>query len=499
MKKINQQAIEILRYLLADLFDQNESRLGMMKSDIVTSDMIPDELAFEKAVMEGFERCDEKGEPPTPENVALMSMSRDQNILEKVYELYELHNEVPRIRANAVWFRNWSQQELLGKAASKISELAKMDYADVSEKQGMMLDELISVPIDNTRQSFTRLEIIENLEQEQYKRVQARDKGQALGGILPLYGLREAIPVLSAGDLTLWTGAPKSGKTTWGMLLAEMNAIENDIDVLWLLTETSPRTIEERFEARDLMVPGWALRSGMVDYNKEPFKTKHLRYIEQQREYWENYGHIHLQYVAGSRMSEIASQIRIHKRLADTRNRPLLVIIDYLQRIHKQSNKSEVEAIAQISNLIKDLAVRYDCHIVLFSQESFSSEGKLVGDSRAHGSNTPIFVAQVHLATRVLNCVEDIAVTDSNGNIVNNAVGRERYWQKSGRNKRQSVVRLDVLRANDNDTDNVFCAFENELFIMYDCSDPNLPLAPFMNDDIATFSEDMHNSSRRLI
>lgn len=497
--KIPEQVKNILHQLLADLFDDQKSRIDQMGNDFLTSEMLPEELSFEKALLDAFYLAEEKNLVPSIGNITLLCNSNlaDKDI--KIQEIAGIYSEQPLIRASCIYVKGYCNQEMLRRAADEIKDLSNIDYADVAEKQNMMLDKLISLPFQDKQQSFTRLEIIENLEERQRERVVAHNQGQVSGAILPLYGLRESIPVLEDGDITLITAPAKSGKTTMGMIIAETNAIENDIDVLWLLTETSPRTIEERFEARDTLIPGWALRKGIVDFDKEPYKKVHQKYIEEQRNYWDHYGHTYLQYIAGARMGAIASQIRMHKRLADSRNRPLLVIVDYLQRLHKPNKASDVEAIAAISNELKDLAVRYDCHIILFSQESFSNDGKANGDSRAHGSNTPIFVAQVHMAMKVLNCEIDIQVTDENGQPVFNRIGHERYWQKAGKNKRQSVVKLEILRANDNETTHAFAAFESDLFLMLDCSEPGISLPAFVQTDIQNFDFDLTCATRRLI
>lgn len=500
MQKIPQQTIDILHLLLADLFDEKQSRLGMMGSEAITIDLLPEEMRFERSILAAFYKAEEKELPPNPENIALLSLSKDEKILEKVRALALKANALPMIQAECIWLRSYFQQQLLSEAALAVEQIAKTDYADVAEKRDRMLDALIDLPISDNKQSFTRIEMMNYFEEEQKKRVERKAKGQALGSVLHLEKLREAAPILTPGDLTLITAPPKSGKTQTGMFLAEYNAYDNDTDVLILLLETSPTTIEERWLAKELTIPSKALRDGLVDLSKPPFKIKYDLYKAQQQQHWDEDGRIYLQYIAGSKLSEITTQIRIHKRMADARNRPLLVIVDYLQRIQKASNKTDVEAIALISNFIKDLAVRYQCHIVLFSQESFTGVNRENGDSRAHGSNTPIFVAQLHIAMRVLNATIDVQVTDGGNVPEKNALGQDRYWQHEGKQKRQSVMRYDILRANDNDTTQAYMAVENPLFIWHDISvvDPT-QLPNFIQTQLKEFQKSLGDPERRLI
>ena len=496
---MNKHALDILEHFLGGLVDPRESKLSLMGSDLITSDMIPQELKKHKVILQGIERCDEKNMPPSAENVALLSLSKDSTLIEDIQRMEHLDGAHEMVRANAIWLKDWLQQDLLAKAVEEIDKLNKMDYSDTREKQGMMLDKLLDVPIETGQQTYTRVELIDLLAEEQRKRVIRKEKWQALGPILHLEGLRNAIPILSAGDVTLITAPPKAGKTTLGMILAEINANQNDCDVLWLLLETGAKTIEERFLARELFIPSKRLRDGTVDLSKPPFLPVHERYRQEQQYHWDNDGRIYLQYVAGEKLSAIRAQIRTHKRMADIRNRPLLVIIDYLQRITKPGNKTETEALALISNYIKDMAQIYECHIVLFSQESFSTEGKQRGDSRAHGSNTPIFIAQNHIAMRVLNSTVSIYVTDGSGNIYKDACGGDRFWQHEGRNKRQAVVRFDILRSNDNDTGEAYAVIESSLFQMNDLSEKGIIIPEFMSDQIDHFNQDLQSSIRQLL
>lgn len=499
MSDIPKQTLDILEHLLGGLINDKESQIALMKSDIISSVMVPEQLKFHKAVLEGIERCDEKNMIPNVDNVTLLSMSNDPEMHQKVEALSKLEGVKGMVHANAIWWKGWAEQVLLAKAASKIAAISKMDYSDAKEKQSMMMDEIIKVPIAHTTQSFTRIELLEMFEEEQAKRVKRKEKGQALGGILHLHGLREVIPVLESSDLTLITAPTKAGKTMLGMILAEMNSVNNDCDVLWLLLETSPKTIEERFLAKNLLIPGKRLKDGSVDFSKEPFKSHKQKYNEQENDYWNHLGRVYLQYVAGERLSAIEAQIRIHKRMADIRNRPLIVIIDYLQRIPKSATKTETEALASIANTIKDMAVKYNCHIVLFSQESFSAEGRQKGDSRAHGSNTPIFVAQIHMALRVLKSEMDVLVGDGKGGIAKDLCDGDRFWQKEGKNKRQSVVRFDIMRANNDETGQAYAAFEGGMFRMEDLSIPDIKMPKFMRDQIESFEVDLKNPSRQLI
>ena len=502
------EAQQVLELLFANLLDDNQSKLSLMGEDAFDENAIPEEWKWHRAIFKAFYEAERVGDPPTIGNIALLSRLKDKDLVEKLEKIQKRSGK-HSVRSCANFFRGWSDNRYADLVFAEIGAMQGLEYGDVQERYNQAADRLLTaIPLE-TKQAHTRLSIIENLETVQARRVELREQGQALGAVWHLKKLREGIPVMRSGDVTLMTAMPKAGKTTSVMAVAQHNAKENDTDVLVLLLETPPTTIEERFLAQHLLIPAKALREGRVDLRKPPFAAKHKQYKELQQQYWDERGRVYLHYIAGAKLSEIAGQIRVHKRLADSRNRPLLVIIDYLQRIPEIGGKNSVESLAVISNSMKDFAVRFDVHILLLSQESLSGVNKEQGDSRAHGSNTPIFIAQVHMALRVLNSTEDVIRGDNNGEVMLDALGNPRYYQYQGPRQRQSIIRYDVLRANDDETVEAYALMENPLFIMEDVSmdsDYDGKEWHFYNGlyecwqkQIKSFGANLKDDSRRLI
>lgn len=831
------EAQVVLELLIANLFG-DESKLGMMGEDIVTEDTVPEDWKWHRAVIRGFYEAERVGDPPTPENIALLSRLKGADTLDKLKKIAERSGS-HSVRSCAIFFKGWADNKRADEILAKIGSMSGIEYGDVKEKYGLALDALLASAPMESKQSYTRISMINELETIQARRVDLLEKGQALGAQWHLAKLRELAPVMRAGDITLLTAPPKSGKaqpldakvmtpqgwenigdlkvgdvisapyggttqvigvfpqgikpiyeiqfsdgsktqccdehlwmvenrnhrekgyqvcalkdmrnnltteggkgmrwripvsypvqfkyealpldpyvlgvllgdgglsqkairlstadaeileemrnhlpdgmqikhvsnydyaitngtqfnkvtkvlhslglmgcdsyskfvpqnylyseiddrisllqglfdtdgcptekgesveyatsskqlaedvvflvrslggiaytktrkpwytykgerkqgqisyritavlpntiepfrlkrklelykgrkikpikraivdvkyvgekeavcikvdspdqlyitddfivthnTTTVMQVSEHNADINDTDVLVLLLETPASTLEERFLAKDLEIPPNALRKGLVDLRKDPFRTLHQQYKERKQANWDTKGRIYIQYIAGAKLSKIAAEIRTHKRMADARNRPLLVIIDYLQRIPEIGGKSTVESLAIISNSMKDFAVMYGVHILLLSQESFTGVGKAQGESRAHGSNTPIFVAQVHMALRVLNSQQDIFV--GNGDQLDR-MGNVRYFQRKGNHQRQSIMRYDIIRANDDETGNAYMLMENPLFTMYDFSAELDKLDVFFQKQVNSFEDDLQNPNRRLI
>lgn len=488
------EAQVVLELLIANLFG-DESKLGMMGEDIVTEDTVPEDWKWHRAVIRGFYEAERVGDPPTPENIALLSRLKGADTLDKLKKIAERSGS-HSVRSCAIFFKGWADNKRADEILAKIGSMSGIEYGDVKEKYGLALDALLASAPMESKQSYTRISMINELETIQARRVDLLEKGQALGAQWHLAKLRELAPVMRGGDVTLLTAAPKAGKTTSVMQVAEYNAEHNDTDVLILLLETPASTLEERFLAKYLMIPPNALRKGLVDLRKDPFRQLHSDYKERQQNTWDTGGRIYIQYIAGAKLSKIAAEIRTHKRMADARNRPLLVIIDYLQRIPEIGGKSTVESLAIVSNSMKDFAVMYGVHILLLSQESFTGNAKAQGDSRAHGSNTPIFVAQVHMALRVLNSQQDIFV--GNGDQLDR-MGNVRYFQRKGNHQRQSILRYDIIRANDDETGNAYMLMENPLFTMYDFSAELDKLDVFFQKQVNSFEDDLQNPNRRLI
>ncbi len=103
------------------------------------------------------------------------------------------------------------------------------------------------------------------------------------------------------------------------------------------------------------------------------------------------------------------------------------------------------------------------------------------------------------MALRVLKSDMDVLVGNGSGGVALDLCGGERYWQKEGKNKRQSVARFDIVRANNDETAQAYAAFEGGMFRMEDISVPDITIPKFMQDQIDSFEADLKNPQRQLI
>lgn len=306
---------------------------------------------------------------------------------------------------------------------------------------------------------------------------------------IELVGEKEAqcIKVDNPNELYITDDYIVTHNTTIAAEFARYNTEQNDSDVLWLLTETSPEQIEQRRLASKLLIPTKHLVTGAVDLREEPFLSMHNAYLQERQDTWVNKGRLYLEYIAGLPASSLVSIVHRYAMMAKKRNRPLLVMIDYLQRIPATGGKSDTEALARISNDIKTMAVTENVHVLLLSQETFNSE-----KGNTHGSRTPIMISQVHISVERKPAMTTIYVEDGEGNIKKNAVGQDRLWQITGSQySHQSIMKLEVLRANNDQPGTCFVAVENPLFIIEDISGVHRSrLLPFMRQQIESFESD---------
>lgn len=456
---IDKELSEKLDLLVAALFDDKESRLGYMEEERFDTASLPRE--FHRNVLEAFYAAEEKNIPPSIGNISLMLSKADAERLPAV----AAKKQPISPRALVIWINAYIQNLTLNSAVDEIGKLGKVSYLDANAKREAILDLVAQTSTNARRTTYSELQAITALEDLQAKRVIRAAAGKRMGGILHCDKLRELAPVLVDGDITLFTAPPKTGKTTSVMYLAEENAYRNDTDVLVLLTETAPVDILNRIATRDMLIPMRDWRSGRVDLTREPFKKQWKDFRDLSQERWDTLGRIYYEYSPGMGIGQIESHISTWKRVANQRGRPLLVILDYLQRIKRPSNQNDVQMLAMVSNQLKDTAASLDIHMILFSQETFSKDNKLDGDSKSHGSNTPLMIAQNHIAIRRKPAEVDIMVGEET-----DIFGGRRYYQRAREGQMAAVVKYEILRSNNDETGGAFVVFENPMFRMIDVS-----------------------------
>lgn len=482
---MDKSTLDVFHNLLAALMG-DESRLHLMGDHQLAPDMIPEAIAKpERAILQALYDADAKSIVPLPEAIKLMVDPATHKLVDA---LAQRPTDVRMIKVSAAYVGQALMEWHLAKGMAEINKLAGVTFADAQEKRDLMIDKLmVSLPLTTSASRFTQLQVADRLIEVQAQRVERRKNKQALGSVMPFAGLRELVPVLQDGDVTLLSASPKAGKTLLCAEFAMYNTRYNDSDVLWLLTETSPEIIEQRNLAAELLIPMKYLLTGAVDLREEPFLTSHMAYIQNLQETWANKGRLYLEYVPGLPASSFAAIVHRYAMMAKKRNRPLLVMIDYLQRIPATGGQSDAEALARTAHAIKTMAVAENVHVLLLSQETFDG-----AKGNTYGSRTPLMISQVQISVERKPAMTTIYVEDGEGNILKNAVGNDRHWQIAGTEySHQSVMKLEVLRANNDQPGTCFVAVENPLFIVHDISGTHPSrLAPFMRQQIEAFESD---------
>lgn len=451
----------VLESLLAELIGE-ENRLQAMGEYVITSSDLfrHGELRAHAKILRAVEAAESSGEKPTLANLMLLGNFNEQELalLNNLSQQRSSYVDDASLSARAYFVYNALAGLNLRSAAASIGNFANVQHSDpIHAWENMFTLLLKAAPVRSVGSGLSSLAA--QYTDELRARVEARRTGEAFGAAFPFRGLRDLVPVLEDGDVTLITAPPKAGKTTAAMEIAEYNAARG-IDVLWILLETSEKTIAARRLARELAWPVQAQRTGLIDPTAPPYAEQYEEYLERLRYRDANAGQIMLKYAAGQSVEEIYSIITVGARQAEARKRKLLVIIDYLQRINK-GPMDGVNALNYISNRIKDAAVTNNCHIILFSQEAFNKQGQ---DSPAYGSNTPLMIAQIHIAIRRLPAGGQKIPVVINRTAALDALGRERYWQYGLPNEHQAVVCFQVLRANNDSPGLAFVALEAGMF-----------------------------------
>jgi replicative DNA helicase len=483
--RISDEDRSVFDQLLASLMG-DASGLQALGNDYIDPTMVPDGLRNHKGVLQALYDADAKNIAPLPANLKLLT----EPVLHPfIDQLAALQPDMRMIRARAIWVKSWIMNHHLDLAYEQVSKLAGARFGDATEKRDLMLEALMdALPADVNLQHFTRRELSQYLERIQAERVTRRKAGLPLGAAFPFVGLQTLTPILRPGEMTLFVAPTGTGKTLMGMEFARFNTEQQDVDVLWLLTETTPDVVEQRFTAQALKLPSWYVENGIVDFSVEPWAGLRQAYNQKLEDIWNTGGRLHVEYVYGKRAHELQATIRFHKKVADKRNRPLLVIIDYLQDIAALEYGEGVKPIEQTAQTIKRIAGQENVHIVLFSQQSFASKG--TEGPRSHGGNMPQMKAQVMVVMERNVATETVLMQDNEGNTLLNAMGKERHWQIADGKSYATVTRLSVVKSNNSGAGHVYIAIETPLFACHDISGAEwFRLPDFMQKQIRAFEE----------
>lgn len=168
---------------------------------------------------------------------------------------------------------------------------------------------------------------------------------------------------LHGGEYILLAARPSMGKTALAMCIAENVAINQSTEVGVLSLEMKGTALLTRTYSSMAGINGRSLRSGDLNRGELTRLTNAFGKVATSG--------LHIDDSSGISVTEAAARIRrfVHKHKCK------LVVIDYIQLIHGSAD-NRVQEVAQVSSIIKSLAISLDVPIICLSQLSRSNEAQ---------------------------------------------------------------------------------------------------------------------------
>lgn len=189
-------------------------------------------------------------------------------------------------------------------------------------------------------------------------------KGKLSGIGTGLVDLDDMLDGFQSGELAVVAARPSIGKTAFGLTVAHHAAIQNQIPVLFVTCEMSPRALVRRLACLMADVSLKALRKGeLTDPNFKAFNSA-LVGIKRSNLIFENC-------LDKPGIGTITARIWRHVRVHGVK----LVIVDYLQKI-KATEKQEKRTyeVAEVSGKLKSVAVNSGVAMLALAQLNRESE-----------------------------------------------------------------------------------------------------------------------------
>lgn len=454
------------RTLLANLTG-DRSRL-MEMNYALKKEHIPTDLPFERAYMDCLWTIHMHSGAPNRENLIMalgLKYPNLKDIPEQVDALIADRTESGSVNLMSSLIAQTLNQQNLEASIQEALRIAREPIGGPDERfvraiqliTDSMLQRSSSRPISGLERLDQYMDVLR-------KRRERYTKGLALGPMLPVKGLRELIPVLTPGELCLWTGPTGGGKSTistaiaeynaWGDMDKEVEEFSGGIPVLMIHLETSHNSFQERQLARHLNIPTKFSKTAGLDPDTEPWKSRLLSF-RQQIEQWETErAPITYFHAPDASNQEIEKAVYLFSEMCKANDQPGEILVDYLQKMRDTPGLQKNESIAQNAEFLKSLAERYEIHITTFSQEN--SEGKVFGSSQ------PQHKSQVHIQIEREDATEDHVRMKPGNQPMLDALGQPRYWHKKGQKQAKTIFR--VVKANDDSPGEVTVWIEGALY-----------------------------------
>lgn len=468
-----------------------ENRIATMRTFLSPAD-VPSDMPFEREVFRALHHCNERNIPPTFENILAAILVTGEidapqaDIKDQLEKIAEKRSDANMALES---YSHWVAQNVMAQRNTTAWNVALSiingKKGDAHERQEAALNIITSsTQADQAFESGTDADLTDEFFDWADGRYQEYLAGNTHSGpLLPWYGFIGEHGILPGGmdwgDMTLITAQSGFGKSTLVGQIAEYNGYTaQTCDVLVILLETNLMKMKARSLARNCLIPFDMVKVKRFNHKDPRFhkdihgqdyrKTKatpakgSLGWYQQ----WVNGSDCGVNYAfaPGASAYEITQLMSLYRRKAEAREKGLLVIVDYLQKIDwTMFSYDQRVGLERVADVIRDgIEIQNNkspLHMIMMAQENE------MGDP--YGGRGILQRAQLHISLSrsrrqpgAMLDGGDLPIKNSDGSQRTDAIGNSRWYQRAT-DMLAAQSSLVVRKSNDAPGREIKVVFEN--------------------------------------
>ena len=361
---------ETIRRLIADLIGDKD-RTGEQNGFRLESEMLPENMMFEKAALNTVYMLTKNNIAPSKQNVLdrLSPAFEDASHLLNQLLLFQTYGQ-PMVGLYAWQLGEWISR--------KGMEVAAKGFVDQLTNASMLSsDDLYQDFMANVQQYAPRVTQIETIgivesQQNWLEHQKAMRKrvleGGTMGPQLPWTEVNKMMGgYIHQGDMVHITAKTKTGKTLLGQIIGEHIAHGlSGYDVDLYHCETEAKDIERRRMCRELMISADDI--DMVDFDQPDIKGLYDATLDYTRQAEINRGRFTYRFCPSIGIEELGAEIARRAAESAGRGREYVWILDYYTCVIAPKGMSDAQANNYLANRLKAITQGTRTYSVIFSQ-----------------------------------------------------------------------------------------------------------------------------------
>lgn len=480
---------EALLMLIANLVGEKDRTMEMGRWKVLP-DFVPDDMAFEKAMLRYIYHCKDEGLAPNRTNLMrhLKMYFKDASAQFDRVIGKRTHDEDVLSHASSIG--DWIGKKQQEHAISLMTEIVNDENITSFDTYGQLVAILQTIaPHSSTFETVGMIDAYREWMVMHEKNLAISRQNKIIGPRLPWRCTWDLIPYINPAEPLLFYANTGLGKTSIAVHVAEYLAHDNDdYDVLLLHFETDRKRMISRFMARELLVPVMVLEQSFYedfDNNGNKFKVE----VDLKSEKWkpavekvERYmdgkdanNNIRFHHCNGASLFDVEIEIGKAINRAMSRGKKLVVIVDYLQKIKWRGVYPEAigepQGINAISHHFKTMCENFnkingfrDSFFAIMMAQDDPKAPRNADDVTIRGGLEPGRVFQTAVRIWREKATGDLPMLDNANEQRKNKLGAPMFYHKTG--EWDSTTSLIVTKSNNGPTGERQIRMVNEYFMI---------------------------------